>query len=94
MRWWLIDPSGLLHRVLPLVPSLDEAASCVRYFAERGCLLTDGTTGLLLGTNDLAAGPGARGASCSRRATARWAVTPCVDSSGIDRIQRGSQAGL
>src|SRR5215510_2868393 len=56
MHWWLIDPSGLLHRVIPLVRSLDEAASFVRYFAERGLLLTDGTTALsLLGTTDLAA---------------------------------------
>jgi len=55
MRWWLVDPSGLLNRILPLVSSIDEAASFVRYFAERGQLFTDGKTGLMLGTNELAA---------------------------------------
>jgi hypothetical protein len=55
MRWWLVDPSGLLHRILPLASSVDEASSFVRYFAERGQLLTDGKAGLLLGTNEVAA---------------------------------------
>jgi hypothetical protein len=55
MRWWLIDPSGLLHRILLLVSSLDEAASFVGYYAESGQVVTDGTTGLFLGSNDIAA---------------------------------------
>lgn len=55
MRWWLIDPSGLLHRILPLVSSFDEAVSFVQYVGGRGALLTDGTTGLLVGGIDFAA---------------------------------------
>ncbi len=55
MRDWLDDPSGMLGKVVPLVASTDEAASFVRYFADRGQVLTDGTLAIVLGTNEIAA---------------------------------------
>jgi hypothetical protein len=47
---WLQDPSGMLERLTSIVATQAEAASFLRYLADRGNLLTDGTTCLLLGT--------------------------------------------
>jgi hypothetical protein len=52
--WWLRDPSNLVARLYPLVATLDDAASLLRFVAARGQALVRGELAVMLGTNELA----------------------------------------